>query len=157
MKTKQLLCAIVMMLCASYTWAQNQESVWHIATDQHVYVPMDQVEYLLFVDDSNLFSIVKTNGEIISEVDHVYFRNVPLAVEEVKQSFDISIFPNPVSSNLCLKGLNEDASVQVMTLAGALVIDTVVSPANANVDIAALPAGVYMLRVNETVIKFIKK
>ena len=85
-----LLCALFVM-CVGRISAQSEENVWHIATDTYQYIPMNEVSYLLFVDDDVLFSIVKTNGEIVTDVRHVYFRNVPLAVEGIYRIAVISV------------------------------------------------------------------
>ena len=152
-----LLCALFVM-CVGRISAQSEENVWHIATDTYQYIPMNEVSYLLFVDDDVLFSIVKTKGEIVTDVSHVYFRNVPLAVEGVEsEKIDLSVFPNPVVSQLTLQGLRANTTLKVLSLDGATLIDTVVGPNNNSVNVSSLAAGVYLLQVNETTVKFIKK
>lgn len=158
MKRKLLLCCAILVMSMMRVSAQDATSVWHIATDSRVYIPLEQVEFLLCADDNATFSIVKSDGEIVSGVEYVYFRNVPLAIDDVQDNEAmISIFPNPVVSNLQLKGIKESTTVQVLAVNGAIVIDTVVNPGNANINLDSLSAGVYMLKVNNAVVKFIKK
>lgn len=158
MKRKLLLCCAILVMGMMRVSAQDATSVWHIATDSRVYIPLEQVEFLLCADDNATFSIVKSDGEIVSGVEYVYFRNVPLAIDDVQDNEAmISIFPNPVVSNLQLKGIKESTIVQVLAVNGAIVIDTVVNPGNANINLDSLSAGVYMLKVNNAVVKFIKK
>lgn len=158
MKKKLLLCCTILFLCAGRIVAQSDENVWHMITDTRLYIPMEQVEYLLFADDSMSFSVVKTNNEIVSDVASVSFDKVPLAVEDAQRDmFDISIFPNPVASYLHLQGITQAATAQVLSLDGAVIIETALQPGNADINLSALTPGVYMLKVNNTVIKFIKK
>lgn len=158
MKKKLLLCCTILFLCAGRLVAQNDEKVWHMITDTRLYIPMEQVEYLLFADESLLFSVVKTNNEIISDVASVSFAEVPLAVEDAHNDrFDISIFPNPVASYLHLQGISQAATAQVLSLDGAVIIETALQPGKADINLSALTPGVYMLKVNNTVVKFIKK
>lgn len=152
-----LLCALFVM-CIGRISAQSEEPVWHVATDTHQYIPLSEVSYLLFADNNDVFSIVKSNGEIVSDVRSVRFSNVPLSVEGVEsEKVDLSIFPNPVVSQLTLQGLRANATVKVFSMDGATLIDTVVTPTGNSVDVSSLAAGVYLLQVNETMVKFIKK
>ena len=138
--------------------AQSEEPIWHIATDANEYIPLSEVSYLLFADKNEYFSIVKTNSEIITDVRTVCFRNIPLAVEDVKsERVSISILPNPVTSTLSLQGLRSEATLKVLSMDGVTLIDTVVTPANNCVDVSSLATGVYLLHVNGTMVKFIKK
>lgn len=155
---KKLLLLCVLMMYIGRISAQSEEPIWHIATDANEYIPLSEVSYLLFADKNEYFSIVKTNSEIITDVRTVCFRNIPLAVEDVKsERVSISILPNPVTSTLSLQGLRSEATLKVLSMDGVTLIDTVVTPANNCVDVSSLATGVYLLHVNGTMVKFIKK
>lgn len=155
---KKLLLLCVLMMYIGRISAQSEEPIWHIATDANEYIPLSEVSYLLFTDKNEYFSIVKTNSEIITDVRTVCFRNIPLAVEDVKsEKVSISILPNPVTSTLSLQGLRSEATLKVLSMDGVTLIDTVVTPANNCVDVSSLATGVYLLHVNGTMVKFIKK
>lgn len=157
MKKLLLTCASILM-CTCGMQAQSNEPVWHVATDTGLYIPASEISYLLFADGDELFSIVKTDSEIVSGVRMVYFRNVPLSVEGVEaENIDLSVFPNPVVSQLTLQGLRGEIELKVLSLSGATMIVTVITPANNRVDVSSLAAGVYLLYVNGTTVKFIKK
>lgn len=155
---KKLLLLCVLMMYIGRISAQSEEPIWHIATDANEYIPLSEVSYLLFADKNEYFSIVKTNSEIITDVRTVCFRNIPLAVEDVKsERVSISILPNPVTSTLSLQGLRSEATLKVLSMDGVTLIDTMVTPANNCVDVSSLATGVYLLHVNGTMVKFIKK
>ena len=58
---------------------------------------------------------------------------------------------------LSLQGLRSEATLKVLSMDGVTLIDTVVTPANNCVDVSSLATGVYLLHVNGTMVKFIKK
>lgn len=159
--TKKLLflCCALVMMCAGRISAQSGDAAWHVVADNHVYIPVSEVSYILFVDESVDFSIVKTDGGLVTPVSEVTFsQSVPESVEDVNTDrVLLSVFPNPVVSQLTLQGLRADAQVRVLSLDGATLIETQATQGNCRVDVSSLAAGIYMLQVNETTVKFIKK
>ncbi len=153
-----LCCAFVMMYFVGVS-ARTAAQTWYMIGDDHACVSVSDVAYLLFEDGAEKFSIVKNDGAIIPNIAEVYFsETIPESVDELEaERLAVSVFPNPVVSQLTLQGLKEAAQVRVLSLDGALLIDTTVAPQDASVNVASLPAGVYMLQVNATTVKFIKK
>ena len=155
--TKRLLlfCAIAMM-CAGRMFAQD---AWHLVADNEYYVPVSEVAYILFTDDSEEFAVVKTDGGMMTGISEVTFsQSVPESVEGVDaERLAVKLFPNPVANELRLQGLRETAQVRVMGLDGALLIEATLTPNNGRIDVSNLAAGIYMLQVNQTTVKFIKK
>ncbi len=155
MNKKLLMLCAIMIMCVARISAQE----WHVVADNKYYVPVEEVAFMLFVDGAEEFSIVKNDGMILTPVTEVSFATeTPNSVESVKgEGFNLTVFPNPVVSTLNLEGLRENATVRILALDGALLSEQVVTPANGRIDVSALPAGMYVMQVNETVVKFIKK
>jgi hypothetical protein len=65
-----------------------------------------------------------------------------------------SISPNPASSVIKINGvLHSQSTVQIFNIPGKLLIES-----NRNeIDISGLSAGIYMVRINDSVVKFIKE
>lgn len=61
---------------------------------------------------------------------------------------DVSLFPNPASAVVTLTGA-ENARVQLFDLSGKLHIDIERASANQQVDISALAAGLYIVRISD--------
>lgn len=156
MNKKLLLCCAFIMLCICRVSAQTQ---WYVVADGKQSVAVSEVEYMLFVDNSEEFSIVKKDGAVIASVMEATFSSEPVsAVDELKNdAFDVSVFPNPVVAELNLKGLRENVTAKVFALDGALVAQAELSAENVRIDVAHLPAGMYVLQVNKTTVKFVKK
>lgn len=159
--TRKLLflsCAIVMM-CVGRVSAQSESPVWYAVADNEVYIPISDISYMLFVDDSQEFSIIKSNGNVVASVSEVTFLDrLPEAVEDVTtERALISVFPNPVVNQLTLQGLRENAQVRVLALDGAMLMEAQATQGTCNIDVTSLSAGIYLLQVNGTTVKFIKK
>ncbi len=78
-------------------------------------------------------------------------------VVEFAGTAGISVFPNPVSTELKVAGL--DATVSEATLITATGSQRVVPVTNGNVDVSLLRSGVYFLRVagNDAPVRFVKR
>jgi hypothetical protein len=71
-----------------------------------------------------------------------YFEQVTLNTEEV-----ISVYPNPVSSTLSVKNLNEQSSLRIYAMSGQLIIQQTLSVDSPNYDIGNLSSGVYLVEI----------
>ena len=71
------------------------------------------------------------------------------------QAVDVSVYPNPANDNISVN-LLEDGDVSIINVTGSVVKE--VSNTNGqNIDISSLPAGVYFIKADDFVGKFIKK
>lgn len=73
----------------------------------------------------------------------------------------ISAFPNPVVNTVNIKGIEGTADIRVFDIYGKMVMRKVSAQPVTPLDVANLPAGVYMIKVmnkeNETTIKIVKE
>lgn len=152
-KTLLLLSAFVMLFVARI----SAQEVWHIVTCDEQYIPVNKMAYIAQSDNSESYVIVETDGTM-TQTRSFSFQYLYSAVEKVESSsIDLSVFPNPVVSTLTLGGLKDATAVYVRTLEGATVIHTTLSPDNTTLNVSGLASGVYLLQVNNTTVKFIKK
>ena len=73
------------------------------------------------------------------------------------QGISLLLYPNPVSEVLFISGLPEGANVELLNSNGSSI-----KPLNSNgttlqTEVSALNAGIYFVKVNNKVVKFIKK
>ena len=61
----------------------------------------------------------------------------------------ISIFPNPAVDSFVIDGIEENTLVSIADLSGRVVLQRTVSP-NESISVSHLPAGIYIVRVNNT-------
>ena len=70
---------------------------------------------------------------------------------------DLRLYPNPAGDRVVLEGIVGKAEVTVADLVGRVVLKQAVNEGNNTLDVSALPAGVYMVRVGAVARKVVKK
>jgi hypothetical protein len=82
--------------------------------------------------------------------------STPIITRASNDIFDL--YPNPVTDGLHIGSINKITSVSITNLIGLIVSSNFYHSEQVQVDVAALPAGMYLLRINGTEIrKFIKQ
>jgi len=67
------------------------------------------------------------------------------------------VYPNPSKNELTVKGLSEELQdVELITLAGAVSLEATLNAANNTLDVSAIPAGNYLLKVGNTTLSVSK-
>lgn len=90
---------------------------------------------------------------------HLYYElvagvvNAPLSTKDVS-NISGSIFPNPVSSTLIISNSIETKTYKVVNLLGKTVKDV---EATGSLDVSDLSAGIYILKTDAGIAKFVKK
>ena len=68
------------------------------------------------------------------------------------------IYPNPATTSLTITSSDKIASVTIINLIGQTVYDKAYHDKKVQVDVADLPAGMYLIRINGTEVrKFVKQ
>jgi Secretion system C-terminal sorting domain/Bacterial pre-peptidase C-terminal domain/Fibronectin type III domain len=78
-------------------------------------------------------------------------RNMATATEEnANPGFSFNIFPNPAGDqlNVTVKGVDRNADIKVYNLMGKLIMQRQTNTMLTQLDISKLPAGIYLLNVN---------
>jgi len=70
----------------------------------------------------------------------------------------VSVYPNPAISTLNLKDVSNDvASFTIFRMDGAIVMKSQLVSGKSSIDIASLDGGLYLLKIDNQVVRFIKK
>jgi hypothetical protein len=95
----------------------------------------------------------------VTVVFPIYVRSCPLGnITAGKNIETFSLYPNPASDLLTITGREKISRVVILNLAGQTLISNTYNAAQADVNIAALPKGLYFVRVNGIEIsKFVKE
>ena len=135
------------------------ESGWTMVTDSGVKVPMEQVGMLVSADDATTFSVVRTegSGETINGVVSVSFTYEAgaSAIENIGGA-EVGMMHDAVNSSLLVMGCGGHAYA-VYDMSGALKLGGSIESASARIDVSNLGSGVYVLRVGNSSLKFLKK
>lgn len=67
----------------------------------------------------------------------------------------ISVYPNPVKDILQVSGIGYRVSGKVYNYLGEMVMETII--VNGQIDVANLPSGIYILKTEQGIAKFVKK
>lgn len=71
---------------------------------------------------------------------------------------DISIFPNPTTNTITIKGIQQDYKIEVYNIIGQKIIEKNITPDNNTINVSHLSNGAYILKLKdyEGAMKFIK-
>lgn len=95
-----------------------------------------------------------------SSLQRIYFTEVevkePTAVEETS-SEGILLYPNPAVESVNLSGVPANANISVINMSGMTVANMKADGDVLSIDVANYKSGIYFIRINSEVVKFIKK
>ena len=97
-----------------------------------------------FVSEPSSFSLVSP----LSESNKPIWGTCPTASIEDEHLFAISIYPNPTSNTLFITGNKTPIMVSIYNVLGKEVLS--IKNTN-NINVQALPSGVYMIRISDGV------
>lgn len=124
------------------------------------YLSTDKMNLDSITDRHYLVSIVMDQNRRVMNHKKVKIKDVIKIITASKETDlpALTIYPNPASSNLCLKEWQAAQSFEIFTSTGSCVHTTIAKP---EIDIEHLPNGLYYLKVvqkegNHIVIPFIK-
>lgn len=80
---EKLLLVFVACLFAVCIRAEETDAVWCAVTNYETYVPLSEIDYMLFPDDKALFAIVRKDGRVSENVARVTFGKYMISSEPV--------------------------------------------------------------------------
>ncbi len=137
----------MLLLCAVVLRAQGVVS-WHLLTDDGKAVPVRNVVCLMMVDESKTINVLMADDNVLTGIKSVTFAereedDEPLAVSSTVEA----------TATLNFSMLPKGAKVQIYTADGKLVKQAEAP----RVDIGELPAGTYLIKINNTTVKMLKR
>ena len=136
---------------------QAADKVWCMVTDDGTKIALSRIGFLLVSDQSDAFSIVCNDGEVIYQVASVSFAQgeptgISSATTEVQQTLKLNV----ASSSLQLRGCQSGTDITIYDVSGKTVRQEVL-PSDGTISIVGLPAGIYVLKAGSASVKFLKK
>ena len=136
---------------------QAADKVWCMVTDDGTKIALSRIGFLLVSDQSDAFSIVCNDGEVIYQVASVSFAQgeptgISSATTEVQQTLQLNV----ASSSLQLRGCQPGTDITIYDVSGKTVRQEVL-PSDGTISIVGLPAGIYVLKAGSASVKFLKK
>lgn len=129
---------------------------WYMIPDNGSKIPMKEVGYLVAADDNRTFSIVTAGGHAIGDVTSVTFeKGASSGVDGIAGTGGFSMIADRVSSTLTISGA-AGHKAEIYSLAGRKMLEVSLSGNSEKINVAPFESGVYLLKVGDTSIKFIK-
>ena len=99
------------------------------------------------------FSIISGN-DTLKEYQSIKFGRFITDVDEKKAApSQIAVYPNPVEKIIYLTGVDENSQIEIFDMNGVVVKKQI----GTEIDVEDLAQGLYVLKVDSTQVKFIKK
>ena len=138
-----------------YLW--DSTSSWYLITDKEEKYNMGIVGMLVGTDDSPYFTVLhKFGGILADEVLEVHFQNnSSYAIKEIESDKYQDVVKRYINNQLILIGAS--GTVNIYSLAGAIVASVRVRGQETVVDVSELPSGQYIVNCGEQSFKFNKK
>lgn len=122
---------------------------------------LSNVRSLTFLNGNMLFNYYDgaSSSYNISSISVLYFNSEATGVDDISvsgSSGNITVYPNPASDIISFKNAPQESFyISVFRVDGKLVLNKQVS-SGSNFNISNLESGVYIIKVNNQAIKFIK-
>lgn len=160
MTTKRLFFGgLLLLLPMVTTFAQTQILEIHRWNQSSVQVILEDLQKITF-SGNNLVLNMKSgdlNPIPTSDVRNLMFGIVTGIQSKADKSSSISVFPNPAVNYIRINGVGAKAiPVSVYSLSGQIVLQQIYQEGG-EIVIANLHPGIYILRANDRVFKFIKE
>ena len=132
--------------------------VWLVTNTGKQFLVKD-VKMLASIDTQGVFEVVTTEGNETGVTSVSFFRGESTGIEKVKEIRNVEQFRllTPVCSQLALSGCGETGSAVVFALDGKQMTEAPVNNGHTTIFVGNLKAGVYVVKVGNKALKFIKK
>ena len=136
---------------------QAADKVWCMVTDDGTKIALSRIGFLLASDQSDAFSIVCNDGEVIYQVASVSFaQGEPTGISSATTEAQQTLQLNVASSSLQLRDCQPGTDITIYDVSGKTVRQEVL-PSDGTISIVGLPAGIYVLKAGSASVKFLKK
>jgi len=156
---KQKLLLVVALLVGLQVFAETSLVVYPLSEAEQA-TALSTIGYVKLRNDS-MFLYSKADfllgSNRLSEVRKVTYEDRSVdAIEEVKTSSSILVYPNPTHDALMIKNADCD-KVCVFNMNGQLLITAPLYDGCATLNVSSLADGTYLLQLNTELVKFIKQ
>ncbi len=152
-----LLAALLLPFVAASIWAAEVPAIITISNDD-VEAKYELATVQKIVPTEGSFTLKRTVGEAdVTNVRCIIFGTMDspdiTTNNSVLEGAELFVYPNPVAETLRIDGAEAGSTFVVYDLQGRTLLQTTESQLN----VSALAEGTYLLKVNNQVVKFIKK
>ena len=153
---KTTFLALALLAAGQLMVAQTFQMIVVSADGNETTYPVSTVQKVVF--ENNTMTVKTNTGSDATNITCIKFtQDGNAGIKNQKSEPSIFVFPNPVGETLTVNGVKKDEIINLYDMSGAL-LKTVTSQETAtNINVSSLKQGVYLLRIDKQVIKFLKK
>lgn len=146
----------LLLLGAAMT-LQAADKVWCMVTADGTTIELSRVSFLLASDQSETFSIVCNDGQVIYLVASISFAQAePTGISNTTSDRQTEFQLNVASSSLQLRGCQAGTEIVIYDAGGKTVRREMLS-SDGVILIDGMPTGVYILKAGSAAVKFLKR
>ena len=136
---------------------QAADKVWCMVTADGTKIELSRVGFLLASDQSETFSIVCNDGQVIYQVASISFAQAePTGISSATADKQAELLLNVASSSLQLRGCQAGTEIVIYDAGGRTVRRELLS-SDGVILIDGMPTGVYILKAGAASVKFVKR
>jgi len=154
---KKLFFLAIVLLSVGQLFAEQESKLITLKADgtETVYALAD-VQKIVF--ENNTMTVNMKSGSDAKGITSVSFLLSDGSGIEKPQLFSsVFVFPNPVKTNLTVSGADKGMKINLFDLNGKLLQSVIAKDNSTEVNVSSFPSGIYLLRVGEQTVKFIKQ
>ncbi len=92
-----------------------------------------------------IYSLAISGSNLFAGTDSLVWKETVTGLEEINNESNIAIYPNPACNNLTIES-PQDAVIEITNIQGQLVKTFTTTGNKTNIDVSALPSGVYFIK-----------
>lgn len=148
--------AIVLLLATTHTLFAQTNVVVTLNNGTATSYSVENADKLYFSNNNLVITESTTLTQIsLSSIRKVTFPSSISGIQTTEKSNELALYPNPAKDVIFIENLtSNDNLVAIYSMSGSLVSKQTLS-SNA-VNISALPRGLYIMKINNNVLKFSK-
>jgi len=159
MKTKHILCFVLFLLTLGEYCSAADVKVTPMSDQESAYFMQNLERIVIFTDASSNFKMAfySENDAVVAEKEvqsptKITFETQEESIHELAaDNSSISFYPNPSTDYIHIIGLQEPTEIHLYDLKGQVVCTSM----SADINVASLTAGTYVLRVGNQCFKVI--
>jgi hypothetical protein len=152
---KNIILAVVLLFAGQLYAAQESQLITVSADGTKTTYVLSDMQRIVFA--SNTMTVNMKSGNNVVDIISVRFLAGTTGVETLKPESSVFVFPNPVKTNLTVVGIDKSVKINLLNVNGILLQSFLTQSNTADIDVSSLPQGLYLLQVEEQVIKFAKQ
>ena len=154
----RILALTITLIVSTMLHAQVRWCIVDTSFPDQPLTTMSNVAFLMTSDYHDQLCLVCKDGTVFAQLQGVSFRQLDVTgIRHTKADREPSLFADPVGKTLTIMGCQAGLPVQVFELSGHERLSQTTGEGKTTVDVSSLSAGIWLLKVGETTIKFLKR